>query len=165
MQIDVNSWHYKFLGKVVGELNIPDNLCNYFWLLVWRIIIFISNGIGMGVMGLIGLLVGSAMLTVPITIILNLFGVDTWALIYTNAEELTKITLFGVFLVFGSFLWVCIIVCVLSEFLPSWFNSLRTRKVGDAATSNLLTEFISAKKNKYCPRIKFFDSKEVVDES
>ena len=131
MDFNKSSWHY----RLVSAYSMPSsNLCNYFWQIILYLIIsiiFISF--------LIFLIVS---LICAILFVINIFLIDINWIDNKFSES-------------SLYLWFIISLFFFIEVFFMLFNKIKSNK--SEKKKNILVELISAKKNKYCPKINWID--------
>lgn len=166
MKLSKTSWHY-WLFNLSYEKEIPTNLCPYFWLLVWAVICAPFNFIW----------------NLPITIIdkaVRIFDKDGWIdwdgekyfgglFKFSTAINLILCFLVGMvgiwitpsngfMLVFGSvgYLILAILLIVFVVQTAKKLNKSKSKMYKlEEGKPNIITEFIKAKYNRYCPKIEW----------
>lgn len=162
MKANKNSIHAKLYG-VTYNSELPENLCPYFWKLVWATIILIPNIIiqlpalilkifskdsdlddcyerrkaGLGIY--FALMILSLYLLPTINWIKAIFNC------YSYSQE---------FAIIGGGL-NSIIFIVVSFFFIRYIINKKSERIVEEKKPNIVTEFIKAKYNRYCPKIEW----------
>ena len=147
MNINKESWHYRFIKKMDGEFSIPNNLCPY----VRKVII----------MGALAVLVGSFVIATTV----GLLGITGVALGVVAGALATSFS-FGAYV----FLFVlCTEIVVGFKILwdldgkfQAFFVRLgrklfpnKSEAMGDVKEPSIFIEYIKAKHDKICPSLSF----------
>lgn len=158
MKLPKRSWHFKLYSLHYGETPYPSNLCPYFWKVIWALIVFIplqlislpghiwnkiENGTtdwrdgfqennsfikGIGVYGIAMILCSIVNFWLCITGIWNIdYGVNE------------------IFAVLGALVQSILLIVLIVWIIKKTMNK--------SSKPNILTEFVKAKYNKYCPKI------------
>lgn len=159
MNIDMNSWHYRFNKWFLNNSGtLPQNLCPYFWATVGRL-------------GIISCLIGGVTLIAFLSGIATMIGIQDFGLtnIIGNALESNSVTLwmYPVFVIVGamtiaiSFL-LSVGAIFIMTLISSGINSLRNNKYKGLtiaerleSSDNLVIAFLSSKHKKVCPTLNF----------
>lgn len=154
-----NSWHYKFnrLAQEIliftGNAAAHKNLCGYFWVTVWNLLV---GAISLGILW--------GLLTVWGALSLGVFGEPN--VIWNNLEPYGVIYWSWIFGIVSIAVWCFFVACVVGLIfllircfdclvqLQNNYQLTRNQKTKTKET-NLLFAYIKAKKEKYCPIIKW----------
>jgi len=166
MKLSKSSWHYLLFDKTF-ERNVPNNLCPYFWLLVWAIVCFPFNFIWNF----------PAMTIHLVARIWNKEGWDDWAdSKYMNdcfkiSTEVNLILIClismvglwinsgnGIFQVFGVIGYL-LLITALCAIISDWYKERPRKKTYKPQKPNIFNEFIKAKYNRMCPKIEWTSTK------
>ena len=143
MEINRKSWHYRMNCYMDGEGSVRkwDNLCSYFWKTVFNVILkIVMWGLLTGV-GIVALFV---FYTMGGDVVSKFIDLSDYAMI--NVVIINMIT--------GLMLFAAVIACVVVLMLSIF---VLPKAIKDSTSDNLVTQYIKAKKQKYCPRIEFKD--------
>ena len=175
MKINVNSWHYRFVDWVHGD--VPNSLCTYFWKLV---VAFIVTPVGAALIeafkmenGLrfIMLLI-LASLSIPLYTTAYFTGFYGGIQVTTTADGdhlYTELVPYA-FVIATVYYFICIcnminfvmssmfLCAILVDKYKSAHPKIRVPK--GEGEGNIVKEFIKAKKNKYCPKLEFISDDE-----
>jgi hypothetical protein len=168
MILNSNSFHAKLYRWFYGTDKLPESLCPYFWKLVIAYILFIPFGI----------------LTLPYEIFSRTGDVveDDECISYRIGSSLvlyfmlflivcllSSISLFWYFnpkdriftniQVGGLIAWIVIFGVVIYEFFKYLRNKWIYKSYFKEKTDNIITSFVKAKYNKYCPKITWVTNK------
>ena len=133
MKIKMNSWHAR-LWRYLNHDRMPDSLCEYFW--KWILGLMITIIILLCVVAV--LVIFGLMLPALIGVWLSGYSKPQFA--YEAGYTFYRLWLTG--------LGIYFILGVLSWALNRWFNT---------ESYQIVSEFASAKKDKYCPKIEWID--------
>lgn len=159
MNIDMNSWHYRFNKTFMNDSGaIPKSLCPYFWATAGRLIV---ASLGISILTMIMFLVGFiAMMG------LNEAGLTNVISTALTSHELMAIWMYPVVILVGI---ICVALCIggllglliMLITLVSVIGMARKKYTGLTvkeridASDNIAIAYIRAKHNKICPKLNF----------
>lgn len=125
MKISVESWHYRLLkSDWLGHV-VPNNLCLYFWAVIYKLV-------GSVVLGCLGFLFAAGLYLT----LFSLFSFIIWPIIFSYSTWV----LLGSVAVIGLVVWKA-------------NNMIKNAPEGSAVS--VTTEYVKAKKSKICPNLEF----------
>lgn len=172
MKLQTNSWHYK-LYKFYYQKLPPNNLCPYFWKLLFAIITVIPFSI----IALPALIIyskdkesigirmrDSIILYLILCVFITMCFTIAWLFIRWNTSENS---LRNNLVVVGFVFWTVTIIfgmiylikeIIIPYFENIFYSSTKSRK---KKSKNIVVEFIKAKYNNYCPMIVWEDTDDI----
>lgn len=126
----------RFLFPITQE---SENLCIYFWQTVWAFVACVS----------VGLLALGAILTLPILFLLEIFfGIDA-NIVLDSSRFLT------LFCFLGIMMWGASLISLIMFATTKALKAMSPTK--SYSSPNIFIEYVKAKKDKFCPRINFYE--------
>lgn len=165
LQSNYNSWHariYKYFYNIDNN-ELPDNLCAYFYKSLFSILLFIPYALfeipsrvfpDVGRNTNVNKIFRGLVFYFGIFLIISFFIkiIEIFYYDFNLHPKLDKCIILG-------FSMVCIIIMfgifVLIGYLFKTIKNKFFHKHNESQKTNLLLEFIKAKKNKYCPKIEW----------
>ncbi len=148
MEIKISSWHYRLIKRTTMR-RPADNLCEYFWELVFCILM-ISTIVGLG------LVVGFGFIAAMLAPILYLFGIHMDSGLIGAGVGMWSLGF--IFLVIWGWGKFTEITRDNKEAVSRHLHAYQWEK------PNMFFEYVKAKKQKVCPRIMFIDESTEEDE-
>ena len=147
MEISRNKWHYKVSKRYIEGFNEARTLCQYMNRIFWSLVITSVLSVFLAVV-LIGLAV----------IIPSMFSsVLTVSAVPTQSWLSACVGLTLLVSIIGGIVGTILSILYVSKKLENTKLSDAFSSVYEAAKPNILIEYIRAKKNKYCPIVRFKD--------
>ena len=136
MKISKSSWHYRLL--VTGSCSVPNNLCDYFWKVIFCIFATIFAVVMVGVL-----------LPFSLGMVIN-----TSSFSISQIASISNIFLYGLFTTIMGYLIIGIGFVLVIVFIETWkyFSNKLSKK---EPKESLFISYLKAKKGKYCSRIEF----------
>lgn len=146
--ISRDSWHYR-LHSMLWKSE-PSNLCSYFWRYLWMLILYAS----MGLVSCAAYFLVAFAFGVLVFVFLLGYSEEQLAELSVWTSSLAGTAVIAALIVMGTFIWV---TC--KAFIGPWLGrrtqrrAARPRAIRTPKEPSLVSEWLKARKNRYCPLI------------